>query len=732
MAAQAQQIVVRSGDHSTFSRVTVAIPETQLWEMQHNKQEVVVAFPGFAGSFDLQDVFLRMRRDRIADISADNGSITLRKNCPCEASVFRSGSLLVIDVADPNEEPIGSATNSSAALRYIRPPIKEKNTVFQQPILPWIGGHPPFAETGKTERTARDVENSVIDRNRLLTDVQEDLVEKVANAASSGLLEISNRSRSLPAIENGEVMKAETTPKTTTPQALNDVSRNLRITSSMDQPNRSGIPSLNATSAGATCPDEKLFSVEEWGGETDFSAQIGPARNALMDARDRLDIKAAKNLAELYIYFGFGAETLDVLGLDPELYAANVHLAQIATILEHGAIERPNRIGAFTDCSSDVAMWASLSFRTVPSGVLIDTNATLRALNKLPMHLRFILAPALSERLLQYGDHQSAATALRSIERLPDDLATNAIMAQADLVIEAGEIANESLEDVIAANTEDSPAALVKLVKGKLADDQALSPETASLVEAYAQELRGTEIGNQLLHTRVLALSQSEQFAQAFDALEELSTSLSPRVGIELHQAILERLVKRAPDITFLEHMFTESKTEIGAVPDSTKLLLASRLMDLGFATQAQELLTEIPDDPKQDRRQILAARAAIALMQPFQAQAALIGMEGQEAEVLLAEAKEMTGSYAEAAELFRKNDSELRAMQASWLSDQWRDLTEPTAINAIATLAQPMAAPSDLGPLGQANMALEESNSAKQALQTLLADPILQISPDP
>lgn len=730
--AFAQQLAVRSGDHPTFSRLTIPIPATQVWETRRDDLSVIITLPEFKGGFDLGTVFSRMRRNRIAHIAADGATMTLQTNCPCQVEISRMGELLVIDVADPIPEP--AAETSATLSSKIRPPLTRRRGKTSALALPWIGATSPFNDNSQADNIALNLDKTEVmlaDRARLLSGVQEDLIAKVADAASSGLLESNISLPHEPTIPGGPSTEQHI-DHAEKPLESMSFSKNLLITSSMDPDNRNGNPVLNATTAGLDCPEDSLFSISEWGTGTEFSEQIGRSRNALIDARDRLNVTAAIDLAQLYIYFGFGAEALDVLRLDPGLGPANVQLANIATILEYGAIDRQNALGGFTDCASDIALWASLSHRSILGGILIDTNAALRGLNNLPTHLRLIVAPALSNRLLQYGDPQAAATALRSIERLPVNPAPNAIMAQAEIVIGTGEAADKFLEDVIAANTTESPAALVKFVQGKLAENETLSPQTATLVEAYAQELRGTDMGNQLLQTRVLALSQSGQFAEAFDALEALKPAISPQAENQLRQNILETLTKKSTEVTFLEHVFAQPKTALTPLPDVTKLLLASRLMDLGFAGKVQEILNEIPMTPKTQMRQILAARAAIALRQPFQAQAELIGAEGPDANVLLAKAKEMAGAFGEAAELFKNINSEEQALQAAWLSEEWGDLigAGPTTLNAVATLPQQASAPSDLGLLGQANSALEESNSARQALEALLADPIVTVTP--
>lgn len=737
-AATAQQLTVRSGDHPFFSRLTIPLPALQTWEAAQSDSSIVIRLPGYSGGFDLANVFARMGTDRIEALESDQNSLTLRITCPCTSTAFVSGSLLVIDVADQGAKVSAAPIEQISAKRLPR----NRQTQVARGSLPWIGGNSPFNATPHSVENLSSVDNSgpmksmVENHAVLLGEMQQNLLSEVAFAASSGLLTNSyNVPSPMPTIgEESKAVASAETPDVLTITSEN--SSNIRITSSMDLPTATLHSDLDVTLSGATCPDNALVDVGTWGVEDEFSAQIGPVRNNLMDARDHLDISAAKNLAKLYIYFGFGAEAIEVLRLDPKLTSDQPQLLDIATILEYGSISHPNSLTAYTDCASDVALWAILSFRSIPPGMQLDTKAALRALNKLPIHLRVILAPNLSDRLLQSGDPESASAALRTIERLPNTLSPSAQLAQADLAVEAGHSADTVLRNVINANSSESPDALVKLVQSKLEKGQTLSDDTATLVEAYAQELRSTDLGHQLRQTQVLALSQSEQFEEAFKALSAIEPPLSPADSLKLRQAVFEGLVQRAPDLMFLSQMFTQDQSAIASLPTQTKLRLAARFMDLGFAAEVQKLLSDFPDTSRPKQRQMLMARAALALQQPFQAQAALIGITGTDAALLLAEAKEMSGAYDEAARLFETNNAEKEAIRAAWLSDQWRDLTSPDtpSFGAIANLINAPAdtLESDTGALALANQALDESRNAREALEALLRDPLAQVQAIP
>lgn len=736
-SAQAQQIAVRSGDHPAFSRITIALPPSQASDVNLTNEGVTVTLPGYLGGFVTSDLFDRMRRDRIADVIVQGNSLVLKVDCDCPATTFRSGPLLVVDVAD-DVSSLALPPLEKRSPNETPQPVSPSPTVG--PSLPWIGGDTPFATSMVAPKILTDSvrpklrATSEADRVLLLQQTQEALVDQVAKATSAGLLQDSmEEPLPSPPQEQHNAVVSKPEPMEL-PLEAPTLSNNLRITSSMDLPTRFNRTVQSDTLTGLTCPEEGFLAVETWGTDARFSEQLGAAHETLVNARDILDKNAALSLAQLYLYFGFGAEALSALAQHADLPGNHPELAALASIFEYGFVRGSNPLRNYTDCETDVALWAILSINDIPTVELIDAGAALRTLNNLPEHLRKVVAPILSDRFLQNGDLASAEAAMRSIERLPDPLNANAVMAQAAIAINAGRSADVYLEDVLETNNDQAPKALIKLVAAKIKNDEPLSSETITLIGSYVREFRGTELGDLLSRTQVVALSQAGEFKPAFTALESLSPSLAPSIEGNLRQTLLENLVKEASDLVFLEHVFQQPNAKIAGLPGSTKLLLGDRLLNLGFPESVQTMLATLPDRPHQTARQLLSARAALMLRQPFQAQAALIGINDIQAEMLVAQAKEMTGEYKEAAEIFATNDAGDQAIQAAWLSEDWHDLI-PSETPRFGTIASIVAglqntAETQLGPLGNADRALGESQLARDALQQLLSDTIVQEAP--
>ncbi|MFK7834721.1 MAG: hypothetical protein AB8B60_00745 [Sulfitobacter sp.] len=572
-----------------------------------------------------------------------------------------------------------------------------------------------------------------------MDNVQNRLARELGTAATRGLLTptpgIDLPSINRPQIDTSALVTEEpAAPESAQIPEPSEPTNNMRITSSMDLPNIAISAEAGQTLTGLSCPTNAELDVSGWAEDSSFDEQTGEARMALFGEFDRLNRDVALRLSRMYIHFGFGAEALQILALDPQIAEEEPLLGDLARIMEDGVAGPDSILPQLLDCETDAALWAILAREELDVARTIDPKAALRALNKLPLHLRQFLAPALSRRLLSHGDTDAAATAMRNLERRTDNLPSSAKLAQANIAMDEGNVerATSGFQDVIDDNAEQSPEALITLVETKLAENQPIDPETAGLVEAFAKELQGSELGPDLRRAHVLALLKSGQFDSAFRATAELGGGSEEKSAVDLRLTLLTELTAAASDIVFLDHVFDQPSRDIQRLRTRPKLALATRLLDLGFAQEAQDIVEGIPARPSNEARQILEARAALALEMPERAQSALADIAGEEAAILKAEAKHMAGAHAEAYALFRQTNQDKEAARAAWLADDWREVTlgDNPLFGPVLTLTETEFAPSSSpdGMLARTSAALDESAAARQTLADLLRAPELEL----
>lgn len=774
LAVTAQQATVLSGEHNGFTRLVAPIPNGGRWTISQIGREVSFIVPEFDRGFDISEVYRLIPRDRVQDITPQPDGFVLSLGCDCRVAPFVSQDrFVVLDITSPGvpgsvpfvekENPIELSSNetnntarqglnSAVPIEIDQSIARLTDVASERPNLLGITANDsPRVDlpllTSQRPGVIQPLDLPALARAPLpeneqdvLEEVQERLVRELGSAATQGILNpipgVSLPSLKRPQIDLSTITlpEEEPTPQPM-PEAIAGMVNNMRISSSMDLPS-SARPNANSQSlSGLSCPRNADVDLANWANDRPFHEQTGDYRRALYAEFDRLDEKAALSLAKIYLHYGFGAEAQQILRLSDDLAQKNTLLINIAEIMENGVASSGSSLPSMLDCETDIALWAILAREDLDVPQSIDPRPALLALNKLPVHLRTFLAPALSARLLSHGNNDAAATALRNLERRPAELPTAARLAQANIALDEDEIekGKEALIEVISDNAEESPEALIKLIETKLNADQPIDAKTASLVEAYAKELQGDELGPALRNAHVLALVKSGQFDRAFDATSELGGDAEDDASINLRLRLVAELTAAASDVVFLEHIFEQSPTDVERLPVKQKVALAGRLLELGFAQQAQTVIESVPARPRNEERQLLAAQIALELNQPDIVLSSLAEMNSEEAYLMRAQASQMAGSHEEAHALFQAAEDFEGAAQAAWLAENWQTLTteQDSVFNPIADLstAELSASTDTNGMLARSAQALDESAAARQTLVDMLSAPEFEIS---
>ena len=712
LAAQGR---VLSGEHDGFTRLVAPIPPGGDWQLSQEGRTLRFRSAGLAERYLLDGVFDLIPRARIAEIGQAEEGFVATLGCDCMVtSWLAEDRFVVIDVSSPGPE---TAANTPATQR---PPSR-----LRLPLLPEPAPDLAVIPRALPLRARQPLTEA---EQRALDEVQQRLARQLGVAATRGLVDPVPGAR-LAAPADASAPLPEAPDKVAQVAEPPPLTNNLRITSSMDFPSGMHASPPGPSLSGLGCPENAALDISGWSDGRALHPQLGEIRRDLYQEFDRLNPEAALRMVRLYLHFGFGAEALQVLALDSEVMGAEHLLADIARIMEHGQAPPGSRLPLLVDCETDVALWAMLAQEELSTAHRPDTRAALLGLNRLPAHLRAFLAPALSDRLRTRGDSEGAAAALRSVERLSSAPGTALRRAQGELAIEEGAVeeGTEKLQAVVAANAEQSPEALIALVDARLAAGQPISPEVAGLIEAYERELGGGPLGPDLRRVQVLALAKARQFDAAFAAMAALGPS---EVLPALRDAVLQDLTATGSDMTFLDHLFQTPPADIVRLPLRTRLDIATRLVALGFAVEADRLLSDIPDRPLDPRRQLLAARIALALDQPSRARAALGELTGEEAALLRAEATREAGDYALAEALFLQADQPGDAVEAAWLAPEQDGraaagdpLFGPVLGLAGSDLSLP---PGTEGMIARSGALLAESAEARRKLSELLAAPRL------
>lgn len=742
--AFADPIGIRSGAHQDFARLVLDVPTLLDWRLERRASGARLILNGHNDGFEISAIFDRIDRSYISSVEADNSGINITFNCDCEATVFSQGNrMIVVDVSNASEKVIEDVIPNGAfafvgqqSLQFdgLPPRAKagSKGTSQKLSIVQAVAPLSLLLDNTESENLGVSSENPVAtpDHDQMRV-ARQKLTKEIGVAATRGILErVENGLKTYispisPHIDTS-IFDSSLPPE----QPLVSPSQtreNIRISSSADTPRTAEQAMLISTSLGVSCINPAGVAVQNWGSQVGLTNRLADLRGRLFGEFDRMDQAMAVELAQTYLHYGFGAEARQILLMDETLAHAHPALISIAEIMEYGHSQGSTFLQHFLDCDSDVALWSILSVEDISPSETINAQAALLSLSSLPMHLRSFIAPELSRRLLAYGDENAAAAALRSLERAPGTLSPNANLAKANLEMAQGKTiqAQNRLSDVVDSNAEQSAEALIQFVDSHLEEDAEIDETVATLVEAYALEMRDSTIGDELRRTHVLALGKSGQFSEAFEALSRVRARNANISEDTLRSSVLDLLTRNASEAEFLDHTFKQMTIAPETLSSRTRHKIAERLHILGFHRQAEEVLEVGPQEANAPRTTLLRARLSLALGRPQEALTLLFSETSSEASLLRAKAEMKAGDYAEAHSIYEEMGDEVNSSRTAWMADDWVALVDEASpiFGPVARVAQTsLETPAELeGMLERTTSAISESKEARRIITELL-----------
>ncbi len=716
MPAVAAPSRVQSGEHIGFTRLVAEVSKAQGWEIEEDDRKVILTLNGHTDGFDISQVFKLIPKDRIQRIDSNKESLIIYLGCDCEVLAFDvSGGYIALDIiSEKQPRPLSSRSKVS-----VNPQRKDQTESKVTQILTSKAQEPARWTTKEEELAA-------------LSETQMRLSDELGKAVTKGLLApykpqfITRRPQvDLDSIESNK-------QPSETHDSVQPRLDNMRISTSMDTPLRIDTSRPVLLDSGFVCPADDTANIANWGDSRSFDKQISEVRLDLFDELGALNYDKAIELAKRYLYFSFGHEARQVLRLLPALNEKDLILLDITEIMESTGAETDLSSYNYLECKGNIALWSFLAQPLNPNIDGIFPTEILLAANNLPVHLRRHLTPALSSRFLAGGDRISATNVLRNLDRLSGSDSAKQSLAEANLTIdlEVSEDATKKLQYVIDANVEQSPEALIRLINAKVTSDQKIDLETVGLAEAYAQELEATDLGPDLRKAYIISLLEIQDFDRAIGEIYNLNDIDLPSLKVEMINALIRKTTQGADDILFLDIILQQDGDDLELLDTETKKTAASRLLELGFANDAAHVLGNLASMSGDEEIQILSAQIALALDQPFQAQAHLLGLSTKASDILRAEAMTVIGNHDDAHTLYASTGESDQARRSAWLANSWRDLTpsDSSSFGPIRALDKAISesSPDPAGMLTRAMGALEESSQARSTMRDLLAMPDL------
>ncbi len=710
-SVNAQTVEVRSGQHDGFIRLIVDLPERVDVKIDNWREQANIALPGRKFTFDTSRVFDRISRDQIREVTSgeSDATLTIKLGCNCEISSFWHGkSLLVLDVKEtdttlPSIAEVTAPTPDDDApvvvAKQQREPEESRHLTIRQGTVSLAAS---LAKT--TLNSERDTQadtqqpqqplksNEAVTSEPLAREVREHLVTQLGRAATQGL--ISPRSSIVPPAkeEPKSTTKSEEEPAMEEALPPSGGNINLRAQSSIDRDFLAAIEGGMRGHSAPICVDQEVIAINSWGTDAPFAQQVGSLRKDLVGEFDQQNKDAVIKLAQLYLYFGFGAEARQTLSMATEMPENFDIYTALSSIMEDGHAPSGSALANQLHCDGPSALWAILSYAALPQDTQINSDAALRAFDALPRQLRSHLGPILSRRFLEAGDQKSADNVIRMLNRHQETVTAGANLVEAEIDRAEGENAKaiEGMEEVIGSNTEISAQALIELIDTSLQSETTVSFDHAILAGAYLQQNRDGALQDDLTRVYLMGLAASGAFDQSYEERARLASSLSPGLLQSVDSEMLNQLTQSADEITFLRHVFSSPPLDRSQLDTKVSNDVATRLVGIGFTDPAREFIAQQAGGRLERERKILRARIALLEGRPKQAEADLLDVEGNDADLLRAEARSMSGDHLAAADTYDALGDQQNSVRQAWLAEDWNRLlqAEESTLSSGAALA--------------------------------------------
>jgi hypothetical protein len=708
----AETITVTSGEHDGYSRLVLALPEGADWQVGRTTAGYELSLTGNDVRFDVSRVFDLIPKTRLTGLFADpsSGRLQMSLSCLCHALPFQlDPRTLVIDLRDgpaPSGSSFEMALDGSrpaplTADAAPRPRSRPVATPAAMAVPSADGAQGPTYDWLASRVIATDVAPPVVPvagplraPDPELDALRDTLIRQLSRGAADGVIEL--------ALPEGEVSMPA--------MLINPQMRVTKVPGLAVQTERTPAPMLQPD--GMACFADSILDLAAWGGEGDVASQITMARAALVGEFDKPDQAAVAQSVRMQLHLGFGAEAELTIAAFQSTDTDVPMWISLARIMD-GRIQTTDAFAGMQGCDTAAALWAVLA---APDDLPVtDANfpAVQRAFSALPVHLRLQLAPQLAARAVAMGHEELARAVTAATNRVTEmpDGAQAILQARVDMA--AGEMAKvaTAMEAVLAEAGPSAAEALILLVEARVALAEPMAPEIPDVAAALLREYAGTDLEPDLQHAWLLSMGAAGDFDGVFDAAPDAASMPD----------IWRLLAHIGTDEAVLTHGILPVGAPVTAKREAA-VLMAERLVGLGFAEPAAQWMGRLPDTAP-DTERMLMARIDLARGDGRAVLASLAGRMAPEELVLKAQAEQSLGQPDLASVTWAAAGDPVASLQTAGWAQDWTQVAAGTegawqaAAKTVTELPTPVT-----GPLAQGRALVDESAAVRASLDVLLA----------
>lgn len=703
-------VAIQTGEHANFTRVVLTIPAGADWRLGRNDTGYVLRLPVTDG-YMLERFFDVIPRDRIGEVTQEpaRGELQMAVNCLCNANAFLyRPDILVIDIRDgaPSED-------SRFEMALDGPQIGTNYIVPRDSLLPLFlqtNSTPSAAETALapqiTESGEAPQNPDSVETEDAMNALEQAITQSLARGLSQGLLEPDMPAPGDMALPNeASLLDHQHAP-------------GIRARTSVDNNALPDDSLTSVTQQGDTCLPDAYFDVPSWGDDRPFFVQISEARAAVLGEFDEPDEDAVLQLAQRFIYFGFGSEAMQTLALDGVQSRERRYLTGLARIIDDEPVA-DDLFAQQVSCASQVAFWALLAREDGAQDAQFDRPAVLRTFKTLPSGLQAHLAPKLTARFTTLGDMDAALQVLEVATTSPTPVIDAALAGvEVTRVMGDDKEAAETLEALADTHTRMTAEAMTTFLRDAVQNDIAVDDSDFLLADALRFENAALPVASMLTTAEIRAYIHGDRFSAARVLLAEETKTLGPDQSAELRDEIAQAAVARMAPAEFLTFAFDETNRP---VPQITENAMARRLLQLGFPDAALRLIAPPSTGEIATERQYLTAEALLALGRPADASVALTDLSSVRATTL----RDTIADLQTRDIVVPVLDANAPAAEDDWRRGNWRDLvqSDDSLLRAAseAMLEQEVADLDNTAPLANGRALLSRAEESRDIVTDLL-----------
>ncbi|WP_394197627.1 hypothetical protein [Litoreibacter albidus] len=521
---------IKSGEHSTFSRLVLYTGQTQQWTQSRKGNKVTIKVTGWTSSFDTADTFTFIPRERVTEIRALPDGIELTLDCTCKvqvAAVERGG--IMVDITDTVDDV------------EVDVPPPDTRLVWPEP-------------DGFVMQSATSASINALRKT---------LTQRLAKAATQDLLVPAPPSATRPAA--AQQLFDE-------PHAV----ERIRTTSAAERANQRNAPSIPTP---PQCPPEHYGDIQNWGTDESFADQLGRLRRDTVMEFDVTDQSSALHLTRLYLFFAMGAEArASIVAFDQDTYDANF-LTVVSRLLDGESGRKISLDLPANGCEGTMSLWAALLGRTDAAISEPQGKIVAEAFSRLPHHLRTILGPKLISRL--HDDENGVAAGVVK------NMISNHTDADPQYPNPASNLADSSipeLEALVAQSNAETPMALVALINRTIDQNLAISNDILIVARSFARQQAGTPEAIQIEKALVRVSAFQGNYTDAIASAMELEADQDRKdlIGFTVSQIIAKgRDIDVAKFALNLGHDGAQTYLQQSAVQEIADRLTAAGMDEL-------------------------------------------------------------------------------------------------------------------------------------------------------